>query len=173
MLNESIHTDATINTADGMVRAHKAILSASSPVFHSMLLYHLNDEESSTIDMEDMSRDSCMALLSYIYGSITEEDFWKHRVALLGAAHKYNIVHLMNSCEESLTKDINSENVLHRLQEAWRYELDSLKKECMVFLFDFKKIYEVRDEIDNLFKQADRELIIKMFRQVLGAWKVR
>ncbi|KAK1371092.1 BTB/POZ domain-containing protein [Heracleum sosnowskyi] len=172
MLNESIHADVSINTADGMVRAHKAILSASSPVFRSIFLDQCNEKESSTINIEDMSMDSCMALLSYMYGSINEEDFWKHRVTLLGAAHKYDMTDLKNSCEENLTKDINSENVLDRLQKAWHYELDNLKEACMVFLFDFKKIYEVRDEIDKFFEQADRELLIKMFHQGLGAWKV-
>lgn len=172
MLNESIHADVTINTADGMVRAHKAILSASSPVFHSMFLHPLKEKESSTIDIEDMSVDSCMALLNYLYGTITDEDFWKHRVTLLGAANKYDIIDLKISCEESLTKDINSENVLDRLQEAWLYQLDNLKKECMSYLFDFKKIYDVRDEINNFFEQADQELVTNMFQEVLNAWKV-
>lgn len=119
-----------------------------------------------------MSVDSCKALLSYLYGTIDVEDFWKYRVTLLGAAHKYNIVELKNSCEKSLTKDINSDNVLDRLQEAWIYELDNLKKECMVYLFDFKNNYEVADEINEFFKQADRELLTKMFHEGLGAWKV-
>ncbi|KAL8110265.1 BTB/POZ domain-containing protein At1g21780-like [Apium graveolens] len=169
MLNESLHADVTINTADGMVRAHKAMLSACSPVFQGMFL--CKEKDSSTIDIKDMSRDSCTALLGYMYGSISDEDFWKHRVALLGAAHKYDIAGLKNSCEESLTKDINSDNVLQRLQEAWKYDLENLKKTCMVFLFDFKKIYEVSHEIDALFKEADRELLNKMFRELLSAWK--
>lgn len=172
MLRESIHADVTINTDDGMVRAHKAILSASSPVFNCMFLHPLKEKESSTIELEDMSVDTCMALLSYLYGTINEEDFWKHRVTLLGAANKYGIIDLKNSCEESLTKDINTENVLDRLQEAWLYQLEDLKKACMSYLFDFRKIYDVSHEIDNFFEQADRELMTKMFHEVLGAWKV-
>ncbi|KHN35501.1 BTB/POZ domain-containing protein [Glycine soja] len=44
MLDEAIHADLTIMTADGStLRAHKAVLSASSPVFQSM--YHLNLKE--------------------------------------------------------------------------------------------------------------------------------
>ncbi|KAK3034766.1 hypothetical protein RJ639_032279 [Escallonia herrerae] len=171
MLDESIHADVTINTADGMLRAHKAILSASSPVFHSMFQHSLKEKESSTINIEDMSVESCMALLSYLYGTIKQEEFWKHRLALLGAANKYDITDLKDSCEESLLEDINSGNVLERLQEAWLYQLNKLKKGCLMYLFDFGKIYDVKDEINNFFRQADRELTLEMFQEVLTVWK--
>ncbi|KAL2503575.1 BTB/POZ domain-containing protein [Abeliophyllum distichum] len=167
MLDESIHADVTINTADGTLQAHKAILSASSPVF----LHNLKEKESSTVDMEDMSQESGMALISYLYGKINQEDFWKHRLALLGAANKYDIVELKDACEESLLEDINSGNVLERLQEAWLYELDKLKKGCLTYLFDFGKIYDVRDEMSTFFRHADRELVVEMFQEVLTVWK--
>ncbi|XP_058218168.1 BTB/POZ domain-containing protein At1g21780 [Rhododendron vialii] len=171
MLDEAIHADVTINTSEGTLRAHKAILAASSPVFSSMFVHDLREKESSTIDIEDMSQESCMALLSYLYGTIKQEDFWKHRLALLGAANKYDIVNLKESCEESLLEDINSGNVLERLQEAWLYQLNKLKKGCLMYLFDFGKIYDVRDEINDFFRQADRELMLEMFQEVLTVWK--
>ncbi|KAK9167558.1 hypothetical protein Scep_002749 [Stephania cephalantha] len=108
MLGEAIHTDVTINTADGSLQAHKALLAASSPVFQSMFLHDLKEKESSTIEISDISMESCMALLSYLYGTIKQEDFWKHRLALLAAANKYDITSLKDCCEESLLEDINS-----------------------------------------------------------------
>lgn len=171
MLDESIHADVTINTSDGTVHAHKAILSASSPVFHSMFLHNLKEKESSTINIADMSTESCMALLSYLYGTIKQEDFWKHRLQLLGAANKYDIADLKDSCEESLLEDINTGNVLERLQEAWLYQLNKLKKGCLMYLLDFGKIYDIKDEIDAFFRQADRELMLEMFQEILAVWK--
>lgn len=171
MLDEGIHADVVINTADGTLKAHKAVLSASSPVFQSMFHHDLKEKESSTIYIQDMSLESCMALLSYLYGSIKPEDFWKHRLALLGAANKYDIADLKDACEDSLLEDINSGNVLERLQEAWLYQLNKLKKGCLAYLFDFGKIYDVRDEINNFFRQADRELMLEMFQEVLTVWK--
>ncbi|KAF8405713.1 hypothetical protein HHK36_007790 [Tetracentron sinense] len=171
MLDEAIHADVTINTADGTLRAHKAVLSASSAVFQSMFLHDLKEKESSTIEIEDMTLESCMALLSYLYGTIKQVDFWKHRLALLGAANKYDITDLKDSCEESLLEDINSGNVLERLQEAWLYQLNKLKKGCLMYLFDFGKIYDIRDEINNFFRHADRELMLEMFQEVLTVWK--
>lgn len=171
MLEESILTDVIIHTADGTLAAHKAILSASSTVFKSMFHHDLKEKESSTIHIDDMSRESCMALLSYLYGNITQKDFWKHRLALLGAANKYDITDLKAACEESLMEDINSGNVLERLQEAWLYQLEKLKKGCLMYLFDFGKIYDVREEISSFFRQADRELMLEMFQEVLSVWK--
>ncbi|XP_076895349.1 BTB/POZ domain-containing protein At1g21780-like [Bidens hawaiensis] len=144
MLHESINTDVTINTCDGSLKAHKAILSASSPVFHSMFRHDLKEKTSSTIDIQDMSLESCATLLCYLYGTITHENFWKHRYALLGAANKYAISRLTNICEESLLEDISTGNVLERLQEAWLYQLDKLNKGCLTYLFYFGKIRDIK-----------------------------
>ncbi|XP_038976074.1 BTB/POZ domain-containing protein At1g21780 [Phoenix dactylifera] len=171
MLEEGIHSDVTINTSNGVLKAHKAVLSASSPVFESMFLHDLKEKESSIIDIEDMSLESCSALLNYIYGTIKQDEFWKHRLSLLGAANKYDIADLKECCEESLLEDINSSNVLERLHEAWLYQLSKLKKGCMMYLFDFGKIYDVRDEINSFFRHADRELMLEMFQEVLTVWK--
>nr|DAD39698.1 TPA_asm: hypothetical protein HUJ06_014021 [Nelumbo nucifera] len=171
MLDEAIHADVTINTADGTLSAHKAVLSASSPVFQSMFLHDLKEKNSSTIEIEDMSLESCTAMLSYLYGTIKHKDFWNHRIALLGAANKYDITDLKEACEESLLEDISSSNVLERLQEAWLYQLNKLKKGCLTYLFDFGKIYDVKDEMNSFFHHADRELMLKMFQEVLAVWK--
>ncbi|PON41169.1 Voltage dependent potassium channel [Parasponia andersonii] len=171
MLDESIHADVTIHTAGGTLRAHKAILSASSPVFQSMFHHNLMEKEYSMIHIEDMSINSCTALLSYLYGTIKQEDFWEHRLALLGAANKYDIADLKDACEESLMEDINSSNVLKRLEEAWLYQLNKLKKGCLMYLFEFGKIYDIREEINDFVRHADRELMMEMFQEVLTVWK--
>ncbi|XP_044475103.1 BTB/POZ domain-containing protein At1g21780-like [Mangifera indica] len=171
MLDEGIHADVVIHAADGTLKAHKAVLAASSPVFQSMFHHNLKEKESSMINIEDMSLESCMALLSYLYGTIKQQDFWKHRLALLAAANKYDIADLKDACEDSLLEDINSANVLERLQEAWLYQLNKLKKGCLTYLFDFGKIYDIREEISNFFSQADRELLLEMFQEVLTVWK--
>lgn len=171
MLGESIHADITIKTSDGVLKAHKALLASSSPVFESIFQHDLKDKESSTIKIEDMSLDSCSALLSYIYGTIRQDDFWKHRLSLLSAANKYNMADLKDRCEESLLDDINSSNVLERLHDAWLYQLHKLKKGCMTYLFDFGKIYDVKDDISNFFRHVDKELLLEVFQEVLTVWK--
>ncbi|XP_076886241.1 BTB/POZ domain-containing protein At1g21780-like [Bidens hawaiensis] len=171
MLHESINTDVNINTCGRTLKAHKAILSASSPVFHSMFQHDLKEKISSTVDIEDMSLESCTAFVSYLYGTIEQEDFWKHRIALLGAANKYVVSSLKDLCEESLLEDINTGNVLELLQEAWFYHLDKLKKGCLTYLFNFGKIHEIKDQVNDFFKSAEKELVQEMLQEVLMVWK--
>ncbi|URE20967.1 hypothetical protein MUK42_12395 [Musa troglodytarum] len=172
MLEEGIHADVTIKTSNGLLKAHKAVLAASSPVFKSMFVHNLREKESSTIVVEDMSLEACLALLNYMYGTIERDQFWKHRLALLGAADKYDIGGLKDCCEDSLSEDINSDNVLERLHEAWLYQLNKLKKGCMTYLFDFGKIHDVKDELNAFFRHADRKLMLEMFQEALTAWNL-
>ncbi|GKD86403.1 BTB/POZ domain-containing protein [Tanacetum coccineum] len=77
-----------------------------------MFLHNLKEKESSAIDIQDMSLDSCTALLSYLYGTIKLEDFWKHRLALLGAANKYAISNLKDLCEDQQLDKVQYMEVL-------------------------------------------------------------
>ena len=140
MLTDSIHADVTINTTDGVLKAHKAVLAACSPVFESMFVHDLREKESSTINISDMCLESCSVLLGFIYGTIEQGQFWKHRLPLLAAANKYGIGDIKDCCEESLLEDISSANVLERLHVAWLYQLERLKKGCLTYLFVFGKI---------------------------------
>jgi speckle-type POZ protein len=118
MLHEDILTDITINAAEGSIRAHRAILSTRSPVFRSMFSHDLKEKELSTVDISDMSLDACQAFLNYIYGDLHSEEFLTNRLALLRAADKYDIADLKEACHESLLEDIDTSNVLERLQTA-------------------------------------------------------
>ncbi|GLT73826.1 hypothetical protein SLA2020_456590 [Shorea laevis] len=171
MLTEGIHTDITINASDGSIGAHRAILAARSPVFRSMFSHDLKEKEFSTINISDMSIEAVQAFLSYIYGNIQHEEFLTHRLALLGAADKYDISDLKEVCHESLLDDIDVRNVLERLQNASLYQLPKLKSSCMRYLVKFGKIYDIRDEFNAFLHSADMELVAEIFHEILNAWK--
>ncbi|OAY70549.1 BTB/POZ domain-containing protein [Ananas comosus] len=171
MLTEAIHTDITINAADGSIAAHRAVLASRSPVFRSMFSHNLKEKELSTVNISDMSFDSCQAFLNYIYGNFKPDEFLTHRLALLRAADKYDISDLKEACHESLLEDIDTKNVLERLQTAYLYHLPKLKSSCMRFLVHFGKIYEIRDDFNAFLLNGDRELIAEIFHEVLAAWK--
>ncbi|THU59918.1 hypothetical protein C4D60_Mb07t07100 [Musa balbisiana] len=172
MLAEGIHTDITINAAaDGSIGAHRAILAARSPVFRSMFSHDLREKELSTVDISDMSFEACQAFLNYIYGNFQPEEFLRHRVALLGAADKYDIADLKEACHESLLEDIDAVNVLERLHTACLYGLPRLKGGCMRYLVNFGKIYEIWDDFNAFLQTADRELIAEIFHEILVAWR--
>ncbi|KAA8523514.1 hypothetical protein F0562_009937 [Nyssa sinensis] len=171
MLSESIHTDIVINASDGSIGTHRAVLAARSPVFHSMFSHDLKEKELSTINISDMSIEACRAFLNYIYGNIQSEDFLTHRLALLQAADKYDVSDLKVACHESLLEDIDTKNVLERLQNASLYQLPELKTSCMRYLVKFGKMFDIRDDFSSFLQCADRELIAEIFQEILSVWK--
>nr|ACL81160.1 BTB/POZ domain-containing protein [Mirabilis jalapa] len=171
MLMEGIHTDIVINTSDGSVGAHRAVLASRSPVFQSMFSHDLQEKELSTINISDMSVESCHAFLAYLYGCIQPHEFTVHRLALLRASDKYDISDLKEACHQSLIEDIDAKNVLERLQSAALYQLPELKSSCMRYLVKFGKIFDIRDEFSMFIQCADRELITEVFQEILGTWK--
>lgn len=171
MLSESIHTDIIINASDGSIGAHRAVLAARSPVFMSMFCHDLKEKEMSIINITDMSIDACQVFLSYIYGNIIDQDFLDHRLDLLRAADKYDVMDLKDACHESLLQDIDTNNVLERLQSASLYHLPKLKICCMQYLVKFGKIYDIIEEFNAFIQSADMELVAEVFNEVLSVWK--
>ncbi|XP_010676119.2 BTB/POZ domain-containing protein At1g55760 [Beta vulgaris subsp. vulgaris] len=171
MLTDGIYTDITINTSDGCVGAHRAVLAARSPVFRSMFSHNLQEKELSIINIPDMTVESCQALLSYLYGCIGHKEFLHHRLSLLRAADKYDIADLKEACHVSLLEDIDAKNVLERLQNAALYQLPELKSSCMRYLVQFGKIFDLRDDFNVFLQCADRELIAEIFQEILATWK--
>ncbi|KAJ4976226.1 hypothetical protein NE237_001332 [Protea cynaroides] len=171
MLSESIHTDVTIYASDGSIGAHRAVLATRSPVFCSMFSHNLKEKELSTINISDMSIEACQAFLNYIYGNIQNDEFLTHRLVLLRAADKYDISDLKEACHESLLEDIDTKNVLERLQNASLYQLPKLKSSCMRYLVKFGMIFDIRDDFNAFLQCADRELIAEIFHEILATWK--
>ncbi|XP_074303469.1 BTB/POZ domain-containing protein At1g55760-like [Silene latifolia] len=171
MLTEDTYTDIVINASDGSVGAHRAVLATRSPVFRSMFAHDLKESQFSTINISDMSIESCHAFLSYLHGTIKHSEFLVHRLALLHAADKYDISDLKETCHESLLEDIDAENVLERLQNASLYQLPELKDCCMKYLVKFGRVFDIRDEFNAFLQYADRDLIAEIFQEVFVTWK--
>ncbi|KAL4298532.1 hypothetical protein AHAS_Ahas17G0010300 [Arachis hypogaea] len=171
MLTEKIHTDVTINASDGSIGAHRAVLAARSPVFHGMFKHNLKEKDDSTINISDMSIESCQAFINYLYGVIEDEEFFKHRLELLHAADKYDICDLRDVCSESLAEDMDSSNVLERLQDSYLYQLPKLKHHCMQYLVKFGRIFDIKDDFDAFLQTVDKDLVIQLLGEVLNVWK--
>ncbi|KAL6656211.1 hypothetical protein ACP70R_007037 [Stipagrostis hirtigluma subsp. patula] len=170
MLREGILTDIAINTADGSIRAHSAVLAARSSVFRSMFSHNLKEKQLSAVDISDMSFDECQAFINYMYDNLHEKEFIDHRLALLGAADKYDVSDLKVACLDSLLQDIDTENLIERLQVAQLYQLPELKRSCIRLLVDFRKLYEIHDDFDEFIKTADRDLVVEILQDVLSSF---
>ncbi|XP_010252868.1 PREDICTED: BTB/POZ domain-containing protein At1g55760-like [Nelumbo nucifera] len=171
MLSESIHTNITINASNGSIGAHRAVLATRSPVFWSMFSRDLKEKDLSTINITDMSIESCQAFLNYIYGNIHWDEFLTHRLALFQIADKYDISDLKEACHENLLEDIDTKNVLERLQNSHLYQLPRLKSSYMRYLVEFGKIFDIRDHFNAFLQCANRDLVAEIFDEILATWK--
>ncbi|GJW25510.1 BTB/POZ domain-containing protein-like protein [Tanacetum coccineum] len=172
MLSESIHTDIIISASNGSIGAHRAVLAASSPVFDSMFTHDLKEKDLSAINIPDMCIEVCRTFLSYLYSNnIQYQDFLTHRLSLLSAADKYDVSSLKDACQESFLEDIDSANVLERLQIAFIYRLPRLKVCCLKYLVNFGKIFDIKEEFDAFIQSTDRELVSEVVNEILSVWK--
>ncbi|KAE8708325.1 BTB/POZ domain-containing protein [Hibiscus syriacus] len=136
-----------------------------------MFSLNLQEKQLSILNISDTTVEVCRAFLRYIYGNIEHEEFQTHRLALLQAADKYDILNLKEACHESLMEDIDAKNVLERIQSANLYQLHMLKSSCIRYLVKFGKMYDIRHDLNAFLQYADREFIADIFNEVLNTWK--
>ncbi|PWA83758.1 SKP1/BTB/POZ domain-containing protein [Artemisia annua] len=149
MLSESIHTDIIISASNGTIEAHRAVLATPPPVFHSMFTHDLKEKEMCAINISDMTIEACQA-----------------------AADKYDVMDLKDACEESIMEDVDTKNVLDRLQSASMYRLQKLKVCCIQYLVKFGKIYDIREDFNAFIQSGDRDLIFEVVNKCFLFGKV-
>jgi speckle-type POZ protein len=170
MLTESIHTDTTINlisSSEKSIRVHRAVLATRSPVFDSMFTHDFKENNTSVINISDMSIEVCQAFINYLYDNIEDEELEIYSLDLLAAAEKYGVNDLKKECEKCLQEDINIKNILVKLQAAYFYRLPNLKISCTRYLVQFGKIHEIWDDFDAFIKTLDKDTICEIFHEVV------
>ncbi|GJZ97587.1 SKP1/BTB/POZ domain-containing protein [Tanacetum coccineum] len=86
-------------------------------------------------EIPEMSIKFYQPFLSYLYSNkIQNQDLLSHILDLLRVADTYDVSDLKDMCQDILIEDIDSENVMERLQTAFRYHLPRLKICCIDYL---------------------------------------
>ncbi|ETO16107.1 hypothetical protein RFI_21250, partial [Reticulomyxa filosa] len=113
MLEEEIGADCTFICSNGDIDekqfgAHRAVLMASSPVFHAMFKNKMYENLTSKIRIEDTSPESVRLMLHYLYcGHLLKEPIHKDitvGLSVLCLADKYAIADLKEHIEYILHK---------------------------------------------------------------------
>nr|GEV68895.1 hypothetical protein [Tanacetum cinerariifolium] len=109
-------------------RAHWAVITAHLPIFDLMFNHELKEKDLCVIEIPEMSIKVCQPSLSYLYSNkFQNQDLLSHRLDLLRVADTYDMSNLKDVCQDILIEDIDSENMMERLQTAFRYHLPRLK----------------------------------------------
>ncbi|GKD52672.1 SKP1/BTB/POZ domain-containing protein [Tanacetum coccineum] len=78
---------------------------------------------------------------------------------LLRVADTYDVSDLKDIFQDILIVDIDLENVMERLQTAFRYHLPRLKICCIDYQVKFGKIFDIKDEFNAFIQSTHQELV--------------
>lgn len=118
MFEEELMTDFELLTSDHVViKAHKTVLAAHSPVLCTMLRTDMEEAKTGKVNIPDFDSKTMKELLRFIYCNEVENLTEIDRT-LIFAAEKYQIEELKKLCIQSIIKSLTNENVLEALKAS-------------------------------------------------------
>ncbi|KAL7298421.1 hypothetical protein TKK_0008212 [Trichogramma kaykai] len=128
-------SDVKLRTTCGKeIPAHKVVLAAASPVFDAMFRHDMLEKKSQSVKMTDISYETAVEVLRYIYtGSVENQELFQ-AMNLLAAADKYQLETLKSMCEQIIGSNLSTENVVDILRVADKYNLKWLEKKAVSFI---------------------------------------
>ncbi|XP_030545185.1 BTB/POZ domain-containing protein At4g08455-like [Rhodamnia argentea] len=147
------------------VPAHRAILASRSTVFKAMLENEMEESQSGTIKMSDMSCDALRAFVDYLYAEAWLDE--QMACELLVLAEKHQVVHLKAYCEMILVSKLNWDNSIKYYAFVHQQNAKVLLEAALCLILD--NIYELQKHQDYWeFVNKDPRLMLKIYRAFLG-----
>ncbi|XP_045193670.2 uncharacterized protein LOC123549559 [Mercenaria mercenaria] len=138
MYDRCLWTDVMFHCKDSeereVIKAHKIVLAARSPVFQAMFFGPCADGKDE-VNLKDVEQDIFLLVLRYIY-SDTVTLTGENAPAVLRQAHCYQVSSLVQYCADYLATVITPDNACEFLTIAIQYQISSLKDTCCSFIDD-------------------------------------
>ncbi|XP_015924867.1 TD and POZ domain-containing protein 3-like [Parasteatoda tepidariorum] len=136
LLEKGLHSDVTLAVKGNDFPAHRAILSARSPIFAAMFEHDTKEKEENIIDIVDIPSNAIQQLLCFLYtgktGPLTVQD----ALSLFIASDKYAVPSLRKQCSNYLCSNLNTEISLNVLIVASQHQDDDLKNAAIQGVLD-------------------------------------
>ncbi|XP_054285031.1 BTB/POZ domain-containing protein 6-B-like isoform X2 [Macrosteles quadrilineatus] len=159
-----------------ILRAHKLVLAASSPVFEA-LFYGTLAEKSEIINVPDLEPQTFRLLLKYIYCDSTELDCIDTAGQLLYAAKKYMIPHLARVCLDYLLDHLFINNLWDILAIAEELHEEELLSSCLKVMCQYPGDMWVNPDeniglvtLSRLLDQPSINLLEAELYQLIADW---
>ena len=120
-------TDA-VSESKQVIRAHKFVLSISSPVFEAMFYGELAETRDS-IELPDCEYESLLELFRYMYSDEANLS-GSNVMGVLYLAKKYMVPSLAEKCAEYLQDHLDPSNVFSILPSAQKHQEKNLVDQC-------------------------------------------
>lgn len=136
LLEMATLSDVTLAAGKEKFKAHKAILSARSPVFRAMFQPgSFKEQEKSFVQIEGHDPIVVKEMLTFIYtGEAPKLKEKAHDLFFI--ADMYQLERLKQLCKRQLWRDIDVKNVVDTLLLAMTHDLIQLKRKCTHFITD-------------------------------------
>lgn len=136
LLDSGRSTDVVVKVGEEEIRAHSIILAARSPVFDAMWTTSMKEQAEREVSITDLEPSAVHRMIRFMYtGTLTSElSNDNETIALLEAAHRYQVAVLVELCVLALSSRLTVEIVAERLMVADLAGLESLRRACLVFI---------------------------------------
>lgn len=112
-------------------KAHKIILAIRSSFFKGVFYNEMIETKDSIVKLPTISEEIFPNILNYIYtGKIEPNDIQE----ILKIASFLGITSLLEVCDEILTRNLDSDNVLDIFNLSLHYNIESLKSKCLYII---------------------------------------
>lgn len=125
--------DVCLQVGQEVITAHSIILSTRSPVFKAMLSHSMKEQSSRQVEICDLEASAVRRMVEYMYTGKVAAVLGDNEptVALLQAAHRYQVKGLVDLCVAAVASNLKLETSADRLMLAEHIGIDSLKRDCL------------------------------------------
>ncbi|XP_015907586.2 speckle-type POZ protein B [Parasteatoda tepidariorum] len=147
ILEKEYFTDVTIKSGADVLKAHKIVLCARSPVFEAMFTNPMQESEDGVVVIEDIEPQVLRDLLDFVYsGHLNLNDLTVSKACeLLYAAEKYQIRTLKQLCVNHLRSNLSVENAFQILECSNLYD-GQLRSHTLKYISEQFPVIEKTEE---------------------------
>ena len=168
--------DVTFELPDGVVRAHKSILTARVPVMEKMFGSGLEESKTNKVKIVDSDANSFDTFLRFVYSGELPDDAFHGKLArsLIVLANKYDVPDLVSHIKPKLKKrleqvaDADLLEEVNELTQLWElYNYASIKELCQeVLLKRFNAAFTSRGKSKSKPAFVDFAIAVLVFAHV-------
>ena len=134
MINSTIFSDVTFVVEGKEIRANRAILAARSEHFRACFYGGMKEQYEAKIIYEDVAFNVFEAILEYLYTDTVRGMNVDMTVSLMIASERFMLDRLKAMCQDSIRKNITTENVVPILRASHLHHATALKDICLDFI---------------------------------------
>ncbi|GBM75421.1 Speckle-type POZ protein [Araneus ventricosus] len=166
LYNDGIFSDMELRTSTKTFPAHKAILSARSPVFRNMFSHEMKEKNCRYVDITDFEDETVHRMLQYIYTDSMENLQFENASKLYAAADKYQILSLKNMCSSFLKEILCPTNACDALVLAVLHNDDDLKSSVQDYVLRQRKQVFCSQEWKDFMSTHPKLALDLMYRKI-------